>query len=112
MDNILQNISNDIAMALISSLSGHSVFTYNTKRNFVSVRDDIQNKVNEHLDKHDLSGMNIDISCIDPDSKIGSSTLWEWEKRMDKITKNNKRYEFFEKFKSEFYKNYSNIIFV
>lgn len=46
MDNVLRNICNETAMALIASLSGHSVFTQNTKRNFPSVRDDIQNKVN------------------------------------------------------------------
>lgn len=112
MDNVLRNICNETAMALIASLSGHSVFTQNTKRNFPSVRDDIQNKVNERIDRHGSLEVHIDISCIGLNSRIGNSTLWEWAKRMDKITKHDKREEFFEKFKSEFYETYSLTIFV
>lgn len=51
MDNTLQKylleMCDKVAMTLIGSLSDYSVFTYNTKRNFLTVRDDIQKETNE-----------------------------------------------------------------
>lgn len=102
---------NDVAMALITSLSGHSVFSENTKQNFESVRENIQNLLNERTDKVGSFGMYIDISKINLNSKIGNSTLWEWAKRMDKITKRDYRDEFLRKFKKEFYKTFFKSIF-
>lgn len=116
MDNTKQKYQletcNGVAMSLISSLSGHSVFTGNTKRNFKTVRNDLQKKLNERTDRVGSFGMYIDISCIELNSRIGNTTLWEWAKRMDKITKRDKRDEFFKKYKGEFYKTYFHIIFV
>lgn len=86
-------------MSLISSLTGHSVFAGNTKRNFKTVRIDLQKKLNERTDRVGSFGMYIDISCIELNSRIGNTTLWEWAKRMDKITKRDKRDEFLRKIK-------------
>lgn len=116
MDNMPQKylleMCNKVPISLISSLSGYSVFTYNTKRNFLTVRDDIQKETNEYMDKYGSFGVHVDINCIDLNSRIGNSTLWEWAKRMDKIQKHDKFEDFLKVFKSEFYKTYFHIIFV
>lgn len=116
MDNTLQKylleMCDKVAMTLIVSLSDYSVFLYNTKRNFLTVRDDIQKETNEYMDKHGSFGMHVDINSINLYSRIGNSTLWEWAKHMDKITKRDKSREFFTKYKSEFYRTFGKSIFM
>ncbi|MBQ6275330.1 MAG: hypothetical protein IJK62_01330 [Bacteroidales bacterium] len=102
---------NEVAVKLITSLSDYGVHVNQTKRKFDEVKQKIQSVLNERTDKVGSFGMYIDITGIGLDSKIGKSTLWEWAKRMDKITKRERFDEFMNSFKSEFYKTYFKDIF-
>ena len=99
---------NEVADALITSLSDYEVCVNGTKRNFNKVK---QNILNERTDRVGSFNMYIDIMNIDVNSKIGNRTLWEWAKAMDKIDKDDKLEEFLLKYKKEFYNTYFKTIF-
>ena len=102
---------NEVADALITSLSDYEVCVNGTKRNFNKVKQKIQNILNERTDRVGSFNMYIDIMNIDVNSKIGNRTLWEWAKAMDKIDKDDKLEEFLFKYKKEFYNTYFKTIF-
>ena len=97
---------NEVADALITSLSDYEVCINGTKQNFNKVKQQIQNVLNERTDRVGSFNMYIDIMNIDVNSKIGDRTLWEWAKAMDKIDKDDKLEEFLLKYKKEFYNTY------
>ena len=102
----------EVADALITSLSDYEVCINGTKQNFNKVKQQIQNVLNERTDRVGSFNMYIDIMNIDVNSKIGDRTLWEWAKAMDKIDKDDKLEEFLLKYKKEFYNTYFKTIFV
>ena len=103
---------NEVADALITSLSDYEVCVNGTKRDFNKVKQKIQNVLNERTDRVGSFNMYVDIMNIDINSKIGNRTLWEWAKAMDKIDKDDKLEEFLLKYKKEFYNTYFKTIFV
>lgn len=101
----------EVADELISSLSDFQVAKNNTRRNFESVKQNIQDRLNKQVDNYSPNGMYIDIMQINLDSRIGKRTLWEWAKNLSRITDRERYENALNQFKSEFYRTYFKSIF-
>lgn len=102
---------NEVAIELVTSLCDFPDAMFHTKRNFESIKQNIQNRINSEVDRVGSKGMYIDIMNIRLDSKIGKRTLWEWAKNLSKIEKEEKIEEALKHFQSDFYATFFREIF-
>lgn len=101
----------EVAMKLLSGLTIFGVTEYNYRKNFDKLKKEITDELVSKTNKIGKFRMYVDLSEIHLDSKIGNSTLWEWAKRQDKITKTELFKKFDEEYKSCFRKKYLKSIF-
>lgn len=101
----LQEACDEVAMKLLGSLAIFGVTEYNYRKNFGKLKEEISNELMEKY------GIVTDLSEIHLDSRIGKSTLWEWAKRQDKITKVELFKRFDEEYKNCFREKYLKSIF-
>lgn len=105
------NTCNEVAEELLSVLSDFEDFRNKTRSNFESVKEDIQNRLNQQIDSAGSWELNIDIMRIQLTDRIGNKTLWEHAKNISRIENPERNAEAVALFKKEFYEIYSKKIF-